>query len=171
MFCGVQLQVSPNAVLNAPMPSYRFTYSYSSIFPPTLSAFPFGGRHLLARFVWTDLAGGAKNLDVFSPPNSIAPVFSIRGLYGLAFPSIPFTFQTFPSLGLNFRFAQSVVDSFEPLGNITGHVLGEVRFKGFISLATYSSLTYAPPLNLDGGFYNAGIFISNASILLTSQSY
>lgn len=171
MMCVLQLLISPNAVLNAPKPSYRNTFAYSSALPPTLSEFPFHIPHQLARFVWTDLAGGAKDLDVFSPPNSTAPIFSIRGLYGLSFPSFPFTFDTFPSLGYNYWFAQSVVDSHKPLGNSTGHVLGEVRFKGLISLATYSSLSYSDPINLDGGFYNVGTHIYNGSILFTAQPY
>lgn len=167
----MQLLVSPNAVLNAPLPVNRITFGYSSAIPPILPSFPIHTPHALARFAWTEIAGGSKNLDVFSPPNSSAPIFSIRGLYGLTFPSFPFDFNTFSSLGVNFRQAQSVVDSYNPLGNITGHVLTDLKFKGLGSIAVYSSVSYSPPVNLDGGFYNVGVYTFNASVLFTAKAY
>lgn len=167
---GVQLIISPNAVLNAPKPALRNTNAYCNVLPPTFVSSPLGARHLLAKFVWTEFPGGTKDLDVYSPPNSSTPIFSIRGLYGLTFPSIPVDFDTLPSIGFYCRFAQSTVDSFEPL-NITGHVLGEGRFKGLTSIATYYSLSYAPPLNLDGGFYNVGNYFFNSTARLTAQLY
>lgn len=77
----------------------------------------------------------------------------------------------FNSLGTSQNFLQSVVDSYDPVGPIKGHVLNGVAYEGIGGIALYSRFETSGGLDLDGGFFNVGFAGDNAKIRLTVAPY
>jgi hypothetical protein len=155
----------------------RYTQAFSSVVPPTTLKYPLHVPHRLAKFVWTDRADGGKDLKLYSPPGSASPVITVTGLYKFPFICIPndiysaFLPQSFQT-GLT-TFLQSVTDSYDPVGPITGHVLGSLRTasQGCTSAAFYGSIEAVKPVSLDGGFFNVGLYFPRVGYNLTAQPY
>lgn len=149
----------------------RFTQAFSSAVPPTLSSHPLHVPHRLARFDFSHRSDGLTDLQVHSPPNSSLPIFKIWGLGRVPFVSFPIRYTLFGSLDIDFQFLQSVVDSYEPLGPIKGHVLNNVAYEGTAGLALYSGFETSDALDLDGGFINVGFYVRNAATRLSVRAY
>jgi hypothetical protein len=154
----------------------RYTQAFSSVVPPTNPKMPLHTPHRLAKFVWTDRPDGGRDLKLYSPPESTAPVMSITGLYSLPFVCIPVPsvfFSTLKYLTSNqfTTFLQSVTDSYDPVGPITGHVLGNFDLQGCLSASVYGSIETAKPVSLNGGFLNIGYSVSNTRFNFTAQPY
>eukprot|EP00884_Botryococcus_braunii_P005112 jgi/Botrbrau1/14601/Bobra.67_2s0001.1 len=143
---------------NGPMSS-RSTQAFSSAVPPTQPSYPFHVPYRLAKFAWTTRADGSQDLQVFSPPTSTSPVVSITRLFALPFLCLPLPRGFFPALGLT-NILQSVTDSYDPVGPITGHTLGNVDASGCLTAAVYASIKVAPPVILDGVTFNLGFHIN-----------
>lgn len=149
----------------------RVTQAYSSAVPPTLPEYPERIPHRLARFDWRHRSDGATDLKIFSPPNNTSPVFSIYGLSHLPFISFSITPSLVSALNLNTRFVQSVVDEYDTDAPILGHVIVEASFVGSASIALYSNFETSDALDMDGGFYNLGLYIYNATTTIKVLPY
>jgi hypothetical protein len=148
----------------------RYTQAFSSAVPPTNPKSPLHVPHRLAKFVWINRADGGKDLKLYSPPDSTSPVISITGLYSVPFVCIPVPSGIFSALRLT-TFLQSVTDSYDPVGPITGHVVGNLDWQGCLSASVYGSIETAKPVSLDGGFLNIGFYVSNTRYNITAQPY
>eukprot|EP00884_Botryococcus_braunii_P023645 jgi/Botrbrau1/9965/Bobra.0012s0060.1 len=149
----------------------RVTQAYSSAVPPTLPEYPERIPHRLARFDWRHRSDGATDLKIFSPPNSTIPVFSIFGLSRLPFISFPITPELVSTLNLNTRFVQSVVEEYDTPGPILGHVIVEASFVGNAGVALYTNFETSDALDMDGGFYNVGLYVYNATTTIAVSPY
>lgn len=149
----------------------RLTQAFASAVPPTLPSVPTHVPHRLARFDFTHRSDGLTNLHVYSPPNSSLPIFKIWGLGSVPFLTFPIGYNFFASVGINDQLLQSVVQSYEPLGPIKGHVLTRVVYDGTAGLALYSRYETSDGLNMDGGLINVGLYIRNATTRLTVNTY
>lgn len=149
----------------------RVTQAFSSAIPPTLPMYPVHSPHRLAKFEWTHRSDGATDLKLYSPPNSTVPILSIWGLSRVPFVSFPVGFNFFNSLGISQKFVQSVVDSYEPVGPIKGHVLAEVGVEGTGGIALWSRFETSDALDLDGGFLNVGFAVENGKVRFTVAPY
>lgn len=149
----------------------RITQAFASAVPPTLPSFPLHIPSTLARFDWTHRSDGANDLKIYSPPNRTEPVLSIVGLSRVPFISFPITPSFFIALNLNTKFLQSVVDEYGTNGRVLGHILVGATFDGTGGIGTYSSFATSDALDLDGGFYNAGFNLRNATVTFTTTPY
>eukprot|EP00884_Botryococcus_braunii_P003066 jgi/Botrbrau1/12760/Bobra.67_1s0119.1 len=147
----------------------RITQAFTSALPPVEPSDPLHVPFKLAKFVWTTAANGARDVKVYSPPTSTAPVIHVSGLFAIPFLCLPVPFGFFPAFGLT-SFLQSVTDSFDPVGPITGHTLGNIDWKACMTTAAYASIETAPPVSLDGGFVNLGFFV-NGTVEYQLQPY
>lgn len=158
LFVQVTFEHASAKVGNGPAHG-RVTQAYSTVVPPTLPTYPLHKPFRLARFEWTHRSDGATDLHVYSPPNNTVPVFSIWGLSRIPFISFPIDYGFFPRVGVDDKFVQSVVDSYDPVGPVKGHVVGEAAYNGTGGIGLYTRFETSDELNLDGGFYNVGFYV------------
>jgi hypothetical protein len=154
---------------NGPVIS-RITQAFASAVPPTNPSYPLHIPFRLAKFDWTNRADGGKDLQVYSPVGSVSPVISITGLYAVPVFCVPVPFGILPLFGFT-TFLQSVTDSYEPLGPITGHTVGNIDLQTCATAAVYGSIKTAPPVSLDGGFYNIGMYFHQGLVNFTAAPY
>eukprot|EP00884_Botryococcus_braunii_P005114 jgi/Botrbrau1/14603/Bobra.67_2s0003.1 len=147
----------------------RITQAFSSAVPPTQPYFPTHVPFRLAKFDWTSRPDGAKDLKIYSPPASKTPVVSFTGLFTIPSLCVPLPAGIFPAFGLT-SFVQSVTDSYDPVGPITGHTLGVLDWAACTTAAVYTAIETAPPVSLDGGFFNLGFYL-NGTIDFVVQPY
>lgn len=166
----LMIEGSNAKVDNGPVTA-RITQAFASAVPPTLPSFPLHIPSKLARFAWTHRSDGANNLKIYSPPNSPDPVLSIFGLSRVPFISFPITPSFFIALNLNTKFLQSVVDQYGPGGKVEDHILVGATFDGTGGIGIYSRFDTSDALDLDGGFYNAGFNLRNATVTFTTTPY
>eukprot|EP00884_Botryococcus_braunii_P005115 jgi/Botrbrau1/14604/Bobra.67_2s0004.1 len=137
----------------------RITQAFSSAVAPTQPYFPDNVPFRLAKFDWTSRPDGAKDLKIYSPPSSPTPIASFTGLFTIPFLCVPLPTGILTALGLT-SYLQSITDSYDPVGPITGHTLGNLDVSACTTAAVYTSIEAAPPVSLDGGFFNLGVYFN-----------
>lgn len=166
----IMIEGSSAKVDNGPVAA-RVTQAFASAVPATLPSFPLHIPSKLAKFDWTHRSDGANDLKIYSPPDSTDPVLSIFGLSRVPFITFPITPNFFVALNLDVKFLQTVVDQYGPDGKVLGHILVGATFDGTGGIGIYSRYETSDALDLDGGFYNAGFNLRNATVTFTTTPY